>query len=255
MTLLTAEEIKTALETIEFSYPIKRINSYSEQNESRRSYPSIDIINITGEESSEAPPLITTKQTYQINLYWKTKGRGSADEPKIKIIEDQIFNKVDELQTPTTKVSITQGWSRRSEAETIVRTISALKVSTEEISATDDGIRGDRVSLTLPSPVGSLDVLSVINDSSEVIETEDLALSSVRIFTRIRRGGILSVTISVPLDKQQEIRALIFSAKDVSVSITLGTQAESRLVNLSSLTSSGDRKEVLSQILSMDVKY
>ena len=53
---LTSTQIKTQLETITFTHPIKRINDYVEKNESHRKYTSIDIANITGQEEVEGEP-------------------------------------------------------------------------------------------------------------------------------------------------------------------------------------------------------
>lgn len=252
---LTAVEIKAQLETITFTnIEIKRINAYVEKNESHRKYPSIDVQNITGEEEIEGLPTKTTKQIFLVHLYVKTRATGADQEPDIKATEDQIFDSLDALQTMDEFVQVVQGWDRKSETFPLSRVVSTIRVTSDAISSTDgEGIVGDKITISLPT-VGTIDVINVVSDESGILKDLDLSTSSEEIFTKIRNNGILSVEVAVSVNDENSIKSQIFAGDDITITFTKGGVADERLVNLSTLTASGPRSEVETQILSMDVK-
>jgi len=252
---LTAQQIKTQLETISFSFPVKRINAYVEKNESHRKYTSIDIQNITGQEESEDVPTTTTKQVFLVHLYYKTKATGADQEPKIKTTEDEIFNSLDALQTTTENIQVLQSWDRKSETFPLARVHSTIRVTSEAISSTDgQGILGDEITITLPSPIGQLNVINVLTDEAGVIKDLDITITSEQIYTKIRNSGLLSVEIAVSVSTEDDIKSLIFAGEDISITFTKGGTDDVRIANLSTLNASGPRKEVQTQILTMDIK-
>lgn len=256
MTLLTAEQIKTALDAVSFTHPIKRINAYVEKNESHRKYTSIDIQNITGEEEVENLPTTSTKQIFLVHLYWRTRATGADQEPKIKTTEDEIFDVLDALQTMDNKVQVIQGWDRDSTPFPISRVHSTLQVTSEEISSTDgEGIVGDQISITFPSPVNELKILNVITDDAGIEKDLDLTIDSEQEYTKIRNTGLLVVEVAVSVATEDDIKSLIFAGSDISITFTKGGVANVRTVHLSSINASGGRDQVETQILSMDVKY
>ena len=256
MTLLTSQDIKTQLDTVTFTNNIKEINAFVRKNESRRKYTSIDIENITGQEETEDIPTTTTKQIFLVHLYVKNARAGAEDETIVKTFEDQIFNSIDALQTTDTKVIITQSWDRKSDTEPVVRVHSVLRVTSEEISSTDGtGVKGDEITITLPSPIGILNVIDVLADEAGIIKDLDLQTDGALIHTKIRNNGLLSVVISVNVSKQDQIKTMIFAVDDISITITKGGTAEARTANLNSLIDSGSRGEILTQILDMDIEY
>jgi len=252
---LTAVEIKAQLETITFTnIDIKRINAYVEKNESHRKYPSIDVQNITGQEEIEGLPTKTAKQIFLVHLYVKTRATGADQEPDIKATEDQIFDSLDALQTMDEFVQVVQGWDRKSETFPLARVVSTIRVTSDAISSTDgEGIVGDKVTISLPS-IGTIDVINVITDEAGILKDLDLATDSEEIFTKIRNNGILSVEVAVSVNDENSIKSQIFAGDDITITFTKGGVADQRLVNLSTLTASGPRSEVETQILVMDVK-
>jgi len=251
---LTAAQIKTQLDAITFTnIDIKRINAYVEKNESHRKYPSIDIQNITGQEEIEGLPTKTTKQVFLVHLYVRTRATGADQEPDIKETENQIFDSLDSLQTMDEFVQVIQGWDRKSETFPLSRVVSTIRVTSEAISSTDgEGIVGDKVSITLPI-VGTIDVINVITDEAGIIKDLDLGTASEEVFTKIRNDGILSVEVAVSVSDENNIKTQIFAAKDITITFTKGGVPDQRTVNLSTLTASGPRSEVQTQILAMDV--
>lgn len=252
---LTAIEIQTQLRTITFSnLDIKRINAYVEKNESHRKYPSIDIQNITGQEEIEGLPTKTTKQVFLVHLYVRTRATGADQEPDIKATEDQIFDSLDALQTMDEFVQVVQGWDRKSETFPLARVVSTIRVTSDAISSTDgEGIVGDKVTISLPT-VGTLDVINVVTDEAGILKDLDLTTSSEEIFTRIRNTGLLSVEIAVSVADENSIKTLIFAGDDITITFTKGGVADDRTANLSTITASGPRTEVETQILTMDIK-
>jgi len=256
MVLLTALQIKAQLDSVSFTNNIKEINAFVKKNEARRKYTSIDIENITGQEETEDVPTTTTKQIFLVHLYVRNRSSGDEDESIVKTFEDEIFNSIDALQTTDTKVIITQSWDRKSDTFPVVRIHSVLRVTSEEISSTDgEGIKGDDVTITLPSPVGIIDVINVLTDEAGIIKDLDLDTDGKRIHTKIRNDGLLSVEIAVDVAAQNDIKTIIFAGDDISVTITKGGTADARTVNLNSIIDSGSRGEILTQILEMDIEY
>lgn len=251
---LTAEQIKTQLETISFTFPVKRINAYVEKNESHRKYTSIDIQNITGEEEIEIVPTTTTKQVFLVHLYYKTRATGADQEPKIKTTEDQIFDSLDALQSTDENVQVLQSWDRKPETFPLARVHSTIRVTSEAISSTDgQGIVGDNITIELPSPVGTIDVIDVLTDEAGIVKDLDLTTSE-EIYTKIRNSGLLSVSIAVSVSAENNIKSIIFAGEDIPITFTKGGVADARTANLSTITASGPRTEVQKQILTMDVK-
>ncbi len=256
MTLLTALDIKAQLDGVTFTNNIKEINAFVKKNEARRKYTSIDIENITGQEETEDVPTTTTKQIFLVHLYVRNRSSGDEDESIVKTFEDEIFNSIDALQNTDTKVVITQSWDRKSDTFPVVRVHSTLRVSSEEISSTDgEGIKGDDVTITLPVPVGELDVISVLTDEAGIIKDLDLETDSTQIDTKIRNDGLLSVEISTDVSTENQIKTMIFAGDDISITITKGGTADVRTANLNTLIGSGSRGEILKQILEMNIKY
>ena len=256
MTLLTAAEIKTQLDGVSFTNNIKEINAFVKKNEARRKYTSIDIENITGQEETEDVPTTTTKQIFLVHLYVRNRSSGDEDESIVKTFEDEIFNSIDALQTTDTKVVITQSWDRKSDTFPVVRVHSTLRVTSEEISSTiNGGIKGDDVTITLPEPVGTLDVIDVLTDEAAIIQDLDLETDGNRVHTKIRNDGLLSVVVAIDVATQNQIKTIIFAGDDISVTITKGGTGDVRTANLNSLVGSGSRGEILTQILDMDIEY
>jgi len=153
------------------------------------------------------------------------------------------------------KIIITQSWDRKHETFPVTRIKSTLRVMTEEISSTDgDGIRGDEITITLPSPVGIIPVIDVPIDEAGIIKDLDLT-TTTQIYSKIRRNGILSVIIAVNVATENNIKDMIFAAQDVVVTVTKGGVVDVRFANLNNITASGTRKEIQKQLLSMDIVY
>lgn len=256
MTLLTSLDIKSQLDSVSFTNNIKEINAFVRKNEARRKYTSIDIENITGQEETEDVPTTTTKQIFLVHLYVRNRSSGDEDESIVKTFEDEIFNSIDALQNTDTKVIITQSWDRKSDTFPVVRVHSILRVTSEEISSTDgSGIKGDDVTITLPAPVGTLNVINTLTDEAGILKDLDLETDGKRVHTKIRNNGLLSVVIAVDVTKQNQIKTIIFAGDDISVTITKGGTADVRTANLNTLIGSGSRGEILEQILDMDIEY
>ena len=258
MATLTAAEIKTILETA--TYPAGEgieINAALIQNEERRKYPSIDVQNVTGEESFKDVPTTNTTQMFLVHLFYRYRSFGEQHEPDIKVLEDIIFNTIDSNANFSTdiKISVVQSWDRKSETFPVHRSHSILRVTAKEIKSTDgEGIPGDSITITLPSPVGEIDVIDVLADESGVVKDLDLTVDE-QIYTKIRNSGLLSLSVAVGVDIEDDIKDLIFAGNDISITFTKGGVASVRTANLIDMVASGTRKEVHKQVLSMDVKY
>ena len=256
MTLLTAADIKAILDVVSFSFNIKAINDFVVQDENKRLYRSIDIENITAREETEDVPTTNTKQIYLVNLYARIAGSGSQTEPEVQTLEEEIFDALDAAQGMDSKVIITQSWDRKHETFPVTRIKSTLRVTTEEISSTDgDGIKGDDVTITLPAPVGILNVIDVLTDEAGIIKDLDLETDGKRVHTKIRNDGLLSVVVAIDVATQNEIKTIIFAGDDISVTITKGGTTDARTANFNSIIDSGSRGEILTQILEMDIEY
>ncbi len=255
MVLLTAQDIATALEGGTYSEPLNGINPYVVEDIGRREYPSVDISNVTSQERFRDVPTAKDKQIYEVRLYYRKTGFGDADEPNVKLLEDEIFNIIDALQTTDSKITITESWKREPKNRPTPHVLSVLRVMTEEIFAEDGkGIVGDDVTITLPAPAGTIDVIDVLTDDAGILKDMDLT-TDTQVYTKIRNKGLLSVVISVDVDKEDEIKTIVFAGEDISVTFTKGEVADVRTVNLTDIVASGTRKEVQKQVLSMDVIY
>lgn len=255
MTLLTAADIKAVLDAVSFSFNIKAINDFVIQDENKRLYRSIDIENITSHEETEDLPTTSTKQIYLVHLYTRIGGSGSQTEPEVDTLEEEIFDALDAAQGMDSKIIITQSWDRKHEIFPVTRIKSTLRVMTEEISSTDgEGIKGDDVTITLPAPVGDIDVIDVLTDEAGIIK--DLNLTTTKqVYTKIRNIGLLSVSIAVDVATEDQIKELIFAGEDISITFTKGGVTDLRTANLNPLVASGTRGKVQKQILSMDIDY
>jgi len=173
MVLLDAEDIATALNSGTYSEPLAEINPYVVEDVGRREYPSIDVDNITGQERLRDVPTSKDKQIYLVHLYYRITGFGDADEPNVKLLEDEIVAIIDALQTTDTKISITESWKRQHQTDPTPHIESVLRVTTEEIfSEIDGGIPGDQITITFPAPlVATLDVINMITDKLEGIKS------------------------------------------------------------------------------------
>jgi hypothetical protein len=257
MSTLTAAEIKTILETATF--PTNEgieINAALMQNEERRKYPSIDIQNVTGEESFKDVPTTNTTQVFLVHLFYRYRSFGEQHEPDIKVIEDEIFDTLDANANFSTdvKISVVQSWDRKSEIFPVHRSHSILRVTAKEIKSTDgEGIPGDSITITLPSPVGTIDVIDVLADESGIIKDLDLTVDE-QIYTKIRNRGLLSLSLAVGVDAENDIKDLIFVGNDISITFTKGGVASVRTANLIDIVASGTRKEVHKQVLAMESK-
>jgi len=257
MSTLTAVEIKAILVLGDFSgFEGVEINAALMQNEERRKYPSIDVQNVTGEESFKDVPTTNTTQVFLVHLFFRYRSFGEQHEPDIKALEDKIFDTLDANANFSTdvKISVVQSWDRKSETFPVHRSHSILRVTAKEIKSTDgDGIPGDTITITLPSPVGTIDVIDVLADESGVIKDLDLTTTE-QIYTKIRNRGLLSVSVAVNVATEDNIKSIIFAGKDISITFTKGGTGDSRTANLIDMVASGTRKEVHKQVLSMDIK-
>lgn len=260
MPTVTAANVKAQLDAIIWTgteNPV-RINDYVEKNESHRKYPSIDIQNITGQENIEGLPTTEIKQVYLVHLYWKTKGTGAAQEPKIKTAEDLIFNKLDAWKSPDTEyIQIVQSWDRKSEIFPVSRVHSTLRVSYDAIESTDgNGIPGSDVTIDFPGAIGELSVLNLIADEQSIVEDLDITIDPKEIFTRIHNAGILSVEVATTKTNIDLLKAQVQSGSSSgTVTISYAGSDSIYTVNYVSVVTSGPRTEVLKTIVTMNVIY
>lgn len=260
MSTLTAAEIKTILEAATF--PANEgieINAALMQNEERRKYPSIDIQNITGEETIKDYPTRNITQIFLVHLFYRYRSFGEQHEPDIKVIEDIIFNTLDaagDFAVPGQKVTVTQSWDRKSDTFPVHRSHSTLRVTVEDIDSTDgEGVSGNQVTITFPSPIGTLDVINTITDEAGIIKDLDLTIDSAEIYTKIRNNGLLSLTVAVSVDTEDDIKALFFAGANFSITVTRGGNADVRTANPISIIASGPRTEIQNQVATMDILY
>jgi len=261
MVLLTAEEIAIALTTGTYSEPLNAINAYVVEDVSRREYPSIDVENITGQERLRDVPTSQDKQTYLVHLYYRKTGFGDADEPNVKLLENEIFAVIDALQTTDTKISITESWKRESQSFPTPHTESTLRVVTEEIfSEIDGGIPGDQITITFPSPLSAtFDVVNLITDRLEAIKDADYEMNTAgdeaeEIYSLIYGHGLLDVEVVVTAAQEPNLDTLIKNGDDIAITLTKGGVAFVKTANLISRTNSAPRSEIQQTIISMDIK-
>ena len=260
MSTLTAAEIKTILLTADFDEDEGiEINAALMQNEERRKYPSIDVQNITGEETIKDYPTKNITQVFLVHLFYRYRSFGEQHEPDIKVIEDKIFNILDaagSFAVPGQKITVTQSWDRKSETFPVHRSHSVLRVTTEDIESTDgDGISGNEITVTFPDSLGPFDVINTITDEAGIIKDLDLTTASTEIYTKIRNNGLLSVTIAVSVSDEEDIKDLFFAGKDFTITVTRGTDVDARTANPISIIASGPRSEIQNQVVTMDILY
>ena len=256
MATLTAAQIKTILLTGVYPEQVE-INAALMQNEERRKYPSIDVQNITGEETIKDFPSKTVGQTFLVHLFYRYRSFGEQHEPDIKSIEDVIFDTLDaaaELAVPGIKISVTQGWRRTSETFPVHRDHSVLTVSSEELEATDGvGIPGDEITITFPT-IGTLTVISLATDERSINKQLDLANDAERIFTKISNSDLLIAEVELTTTTEPQLETQVHAGDDIAVTLTKDGVAQALTVNLTSMVASATRSEVQSTLVTMDVK-
>lgn len=256
--ILTAAQIKAILETA--VYPSEEgveINGALMQNEERRKYPSIDVQNVTGEEQLKDFPTTTTGQTFLIHLFYRYRSFGEQEEPGIKTLEDIIFDTIDQNANFSTdvKISVTQGWDRKSETFPVHRSHSILTVSADEISSTDGtGLPGDKMEITFPSPLDTIKIVSLAADGRDLLKDLDREDTGEEYFTKIHLGGLLVVELELSFDQETDMEALWDDGKDFNVTLTKSGNDRVLLVNPVSFVSSAVRSAVQTTLVSMDIK-
>lgn len=257
MAILTAAQIKTILEGAVYPEEVQ-INAALMQNEERRKYPSIDVQNITGEETLKDYPTKTVGQTFLVHLFYRYRSFGEQQEPDIKAIEDVIFDTLDAdaaFLVPGLKVSVSQGWRRESETFPVHRSHSILTVTSEEIESTDGaGIPGDQIDITFPAPSGTFNVIGIIADDRTLQKDLDRLDTGERIFTKINFEGLVSVEVQFNVTDEANIDTLISAGDDIAVTLTKDGTGVPLTVNLTSRVSSTTRQEIQTTIVTMDVK-
>jgi hypothetical protein len=257
MAILTAAQIKTILLTGVYPETVE-INAALMQNEERRKYPSIDVQNITGEEQIKDFPSKTVGQTFLVHLFYRYRSFGEQHEPDIKSIEDVIFDTLDaaaEFAVPGIKISVTQGWRRDSETFPVHRSHSILRVSSEELEATDGiGIPGDKISVTFPSPSGTFTVINLVADDRTLQKDINRLDDGEEIFTKIHFSGLVTVEVELDVSEEADLDTLISAGKDITVTLTKNGTAIPLNVNLTSRISSATRETVQTTLVTMDVK-
>ena len=253
MALLTAVEIKAILDAITFTFNVKAINAFVVQNDSRRKYTSIDIANITGQEEIEDIQTTTTTQTFDIILYFRNRGSGEDQEPKIKTTEDQIYNAIDAAQTTSTKITILQSWERKSRAFPIQSVVSTLRVTADEISSTSgSGVLGDQISITLPT-LGLKVVNNLLQDETNIVKNLTRT-DTEQVFTKIKEEGLFNAEIEISTTEEPQLRTLFAAGDDFSLTITKNGVARVVTANPINFISSTPREQVQSTFVSMNIK-
>ena len=192
MANLTAAQIKSILETAVYPEEVE-INAALMQNDERRKYPSIDVQNVTGEETVKGFPTKITGQRFLIHLFYRYRSFGEQHEPDIKALEDVIFDTIDANANFSidTKITITQSWNRQSETFPVRRSHSILTVQTDDLeSTTGEGIPGDEIEITFPNPLGSFKVINLTTDDRTNLKDTDRPDDGERIFTKINFQGL-----------------------------------------------------------------
>ena len=255
MALLTAEQIATALKGETYSEPLNAINPYVILDETRREYPSIDVENVTGQENIEDIPTTNDKQTYLVHLYYRITGFGDADEPNVKLLEDEIFNVIDALQDTSTKIFITESWNRDHPTSPTPHIHSTLRVVTDEISSTKPGgVTGDMIEITFPLPLGTLHVTHLITDGLTAEKDMDLNVLSEQIFSNKYISGLLDVNVIITPAQEPDLDNLISLGDDISITLTKNGVNFVKNVNLITRVHSAPQKEAQTTLVSMNVK-
>ena len=256
MVNLTAAQIKTILEAAVYPEEVE-INAALMQNEERRKYPSIDVQNITGDEQLKDFPTNTLGQTFLIHLWYRYRSFGEQHEPDIKALEDVIFDTIDNDANFSidVKVTVTQSWRRDSETFPVHRSHSVLTVSSEEISSSDGaGLPGDEMEITFPLPLGELKIISLTQDSRDLIKDLDKVDDGEQIFTKINLTGLVVAEVELDFTGETQLEALIDAGKDINVTLTKSGNDRILLVNLTSMISSATRQTVQGTLVTMDIK-
>jgi hypothetical protein len=255
---LTAKEIADILDPNVVTYTeFVEVNAALMQNEERRKYPSIDVQNITGDEQIKDFPTTTLGQTFLVHLFYRYRSFGQEEEPKIKEIEDTIFNTLDDNSNFSTdvKVSITQGWRRTSETFPLKRSHSILTVTTEEISSTDpatEATPGDQIEFLIAN-FGQFKVISIPSDEIGILKELNLQDTSTQTYTRIRILGSLSVELALSPPQEDNLFALIDAGNNDIVELILNQVTRTLRVNFTNMIASSTREEIRTTILTMDV--
>lgn len=258
MANLTADQIATILKAV--VYPPNEgveVNAALMQNDERRKYPSIDVQNVTGDEKIKNLPTSTLGQTFLIHLFYRYRSFGEQEEPQIKVLEDLIFDAIDNDANFSTdiKVTVTQSWDRQSETFPVHRSHSILTVTSEEIFSTDGGgIPGDKIDITFPNPLGELDVINLTADDRNLQKDIDKVNDGEEIYTKIHFTGLLTVEVELSVLQEAQLDSLIDAGDDITVTLTKAGTPIVLLVNLTSRVSSAARDVVQTTLISMDVK-
>lgn len=259
MAILTAAQIAAILESPVSAYPDEgvEINAALMQNEERRKYPSIDVQNVTGQEDLKDFPTKTTNQTFLVHLFYRYRSFGEQEEPTIKEFEDIIFNTIDQaadFDVPGVKVTVSQSWRRDSETFPVHRSHSILRVTTENIEATDSsGIPGDKITITFPT-IGTLTVISLATDDKSIRKQLDLTDEAERIFTKISNTDLLVVEVELTTTTEPQLETQVHAGDDISITLTKNGVAQVLNVNLTNMIASASRDVVQTTLVTMDVK-
>lgn len=252
---LTATQIKGILEDVIYPEEVQ-INAALLQNDERRKYPSIDVQNVTGEEQLKEFPSTTTSQTFLVHLFYRYRSFGEQEESKIKAIENEIFDVIDQNASfsTDTKISVTQGWQRDSETFPVRRSHSVLRVTANELTSTSgDGIPGDEITITFPT-IGLLKVISLATDERSINKQLDLTDSAERIFTKISNTDLLIVEVELSTTTESQLATQVHDGNDISVTLTKKTVNQALTVNLTSMVGNATRSSVQSTLVTMNVK-
>ena len=258
MANLTAAQIAAILDAV--VYPPTEgveVNAALMQNDERRKYPSIDVQNITGDEQLKDFPTTSLGQTFLIHLWYRYRSFGQQEEPNIKVIEDLIFNAIDNDANFSTdvKVNITQSWRRDSETFPVHRSHSVLTVTSEEISSTSgSGIPGDKIDITFPNPLGTLKVINLASDQREVQKDLDRLQNGEEVFTKIHFDGLLIVEVELSVAQEAQLDAILEPGKDFSVTLTKAGTPVVLNVNPGIRDSSATRDVVQGTLVTLDIK-
>lgn len=255
MVLLTAAQIATALEGGTYSEVLNAFNPYVVEDVTRREYPSIDVENITGQEKLKNVPTTNDKQIYLVHLYYRITGFGDADEPNVKLLEDEIFDVIDALQDTSTKITITESWEREHQIFPTPHIHSTLRVTTDEISSTKSGgITGDDITITFPSPLDTLEVIDLITDGLTNEKDLDITIDKENIFTQKYVTGQLDVKVVLTAAQESQLVTMITAGNDISITLTKSGSDFVKTVNLTTYVNSAPRDQAQSTTISMSVK-
>lgn len=259
MSTLTAAQIAAILDDIVFpANEGVEVNAALMQNEERRKYPSVDVQNITGEEQIKDFPTTTLAQTFLVHLFYRYRSFGEQHEPDIKVLEDLIFDQLDNDTNFSTdvKVSITQGWRRNSETFPVHRSHSILTVRAEEISGTEPATGatpGDQIEIDLGGTLGQFKVISIPTDEIGIVKELNLEQGGEEIFTKINRTGLLSTELALTPAQEELLFTDVDSGVTKNIDLILNGFTRTLQVNFTNIIASSTREEIRTTILTMDV--